>query len=93
MYMRFLERLSQYAGDFTRSQQAIAAHMRENMESIAFSNLETLAHQIGVSTTTVIRFSRAIGAVGATFPFSNACTLSASKVANAVGKFAVLAKP
>lgn len=64
MYMRFLERLSQYAGDFTRSQQAIAAHMRENMESIAFSNLETLAHQIGVSTTTVIRFSRAIGYSG-----------------------------
>ena len=62
--MKFLERLSQNADLFTRSQQAIASYMRDNMESIAFSNLETLSRQIGVSTTTVIRFSRAIGYSG-----------------------------
>ena len=62
--MKFLERLSQNADSFTRSQQAVAAFMRDHMEAIAFSNLEALAHQIGVSTTTVIRFSRAIGYSG-----------------------------
>ena len=62
--MKFLERLSRYEEEFTRSQQAIAAYMREHVESIAFSNLETLSHQIGVSTTTVIRFSRTIGYSG-----------------------------
>ena len=62
--MKFLERLSQNADCFTRSQQAVAAFMRDHMEAIAFSNLEALAHQIGVSTTTVIRFSRAIGYSG-----------------------------
>lgn len=46
---------------FTRSQHTVASYLREHMESIAFSNLETLAGSIGVSTTTVIRFARAIG--------------------------------
>ena len=62
--MKFLERLAQNAPLFTRSQQAIAAFMRNNVEAIAFSTLETLSRQIGVSTTTVIRFSRAIGDSG-----------------------------
>ena len=62
--MKILERLTQNADKLTRSQQAIAAYMWEHMDSIAFSNLETLSHQIGVSTTTVIRFSRAIGFAG-----------------------------
>lgn len=62
--MKTLERITQNADKLTRSQQAIAAYVWEHMDSIAFSNLETLSQQIGVSTTTVIRFSRAIGFSG-----------------------------
>ena len=41
--MKFLERLAQNAPLFTRSQQAIAAFMQNNVEAIAFSTLETLS--------------------------------------------------
>lgn len=62
--MKFLARILQYEEAFTRSQQAVASYIRDNMETVAFSNLEALATQIGVSTTTVIRFARAIGYIG-----------------------------
>ncbi|MGI6030457.1 MAG: MurR/RpiR family transcriptional regulator [Eubacteriales bacterium] len=62
--MRFVDRLKHNEDHFTRSQASIAAFMRNNMESIAFSTLETLASKVGVSTTTIIRFSRAIGYSG-----------------------------
>ena len=62
--MNFIENLSNVSGSFTLSQKAIADYMLDHMESIAFLNLETISSKIGVSTTTVIRFSRAIGYIG-----------------------------
>lgn len=62
--MRFLEKLTDSNSCFTLSQRAIASYMQEYVDSIAFCTLETLASKIGVSTTTIIRFSRAIGYSG-----------------------------
>lgn len=64
--VRFFDRLKASADDFTHSQRTIAAYMQEHAENIAFCNLETLASKIGVSTTTIIRFSRALGYTGFT---------------------------
>lgn len=64
--VKFFDRLKASADDFTPSQRTIAAYMQERAESIAFCNLETLSSQIGVSTTTIIRFSRALGYTGFT---------------------------
>jgi DNA-binding MurR/RpiR family transcriptional regulator len=62
--MRFLEKLTDSNSSFTLSQRAIASYMQVHVDSIAFYTLETLASKIGVSTTTIIRFSRAIGYSG-----------------------------
>lgn len=64
--VRFFDRLKASADDFTPSQRTIAAYMQERADNIAFCNLETLASKIGVSTTTIIRFSRALGYSGFT---------------------------
>lgn len=53
-------------GNFTASQKTIAEFMIENMNTIAFDTLEQLAAKIGVSTTTIIRFARALGLDGFT---------------------------
>jgi DNA-binding MurR/RpiR family transcriptional regulator len=59
--LNFFENLSNASGSFTLSQKVIAGYMLDHIESIAFSNLEAISNKIGVSTTTVIRFSRALG--------------------------------
>ncbi len=61
--MRFLDKFADN-GSFTHSQRAIASYMQENVESVAFCTLGALADKLGVSTTTIIRFSRAIGFAG-----------------------------
>lgn len=60
----FLQALNNNYNDFTRSQKVIADYLSNNLNSIAFCTLEELADRIGVSTTTVIRFSRALGYSG-----------------------------
>ncbi|GKH32021.1 MurR/RpiR family transcriptional regulator [Muricomes sp. OA1] len=60
----FLQALNNNYHDFTRSQKVIADYLSNNLSSIAFCTLEELADRIGVSTTTIIRFSRALGYTG-----------------------------
>lgn len=60
----FLQALNNNYSNFTRSQKMIADYLSNNLNSIAFCTLEELAERIGVSTTTVIRFSRALGYAG-----------------------------
>ena len=53
-------------GEMTKSNRKIADYVLANWESIAFSTLDEVAGQIGVSTTTVIRFARMLGVNGYT---------------------------
>ena len=58
--MLFTSKISAAYGALTHSQKIVANYVGENYEDIAFSTLEELAEKIGVSTTTVIRFARAL---------------------------------
>lgn len=57
----FLQEINSNYDNFTRSQAVIADYLTENLNDIAFYTLEELAAKIGVSTTTIIRFSRTLG--------------------------------
>ena len=53
-----------YYEKLSKSNKLVADYFLGNWEAIAFSTLEEVANHIGVSTTTVIRFARAIGFQG-----------------------------
>ena len=57
----FFQKLTENYDSFTHSQKSIANYLLDNQDNIAFDTLEDLAEKIGVSTTTVIRFSRVLG--------------------------------
>ena len=56
-----LSKISEEFHTFTHSQKTVANYVVENTNTLAFSTLDDFALQIGVSTTTVIRFARALG--------------------------------
>lgn len=60
----FMNNISQLYDSFTNSQKTIAAYMQDNLDYIAFATLEDLAQKVGFSTTTIIRFARALGYEG-----------------------------
>ncbi|MDD3221269.1 MAG: MurR/RpiR family transcriptional regulator [Clostridia bacterium] len=60
----FLTNLSQHFDSFTHSQKRTANYLTDHMSDFAFSTLESLAEKINVSTTTIIRFARALGYKG-----------------------------
>ena len=47
-----------------KSNKIVADYFMTNWESVAFSTLEEMSKRIGVSTTTIIRFARALGYSG-----------------------------
>ncbi|WP_432661885.1 MurR/RpiR family transcriptional regulator [Wukongibacter baidiensis] len=57
----FLNKLIQNFDTFTNSQKTIANYLMENLDTVAFNTLEDISSKVGVSTTTVIRFTRALG--------------------------------
>ena len=57
----FLNKISQAFSELTPSHRAVALYISENIDSVAFKTLEELAEDIGVSTTTVIRFAKTMG--------------------------------
>ena len=57
----FLNKISQAFSELTPSHRAVASYISENIDSVAFKTLEELAEDIGVSTTTVIRFAKTMG--------------------------------
>lgn len=60
----FLDNISNKFNSFTHSQKTIATYFMDNLDTIAFYTLENLALEIGVSTTTVIRFAQLMGYSG-----------------------------
>lgn len=60
----FIKNLNNNYDTFTRSQKVVSDYLTDNLNDIAFCTLEQLAEKIGVSTTTIIRFSRALGYAG-----------------------------
>lgn len=62
----FLQDLNNKYNTFTRSQRIVADYLISNLNAIAFCTVEELAERIGVSTTTIIRFSRTLGYAGYT---------------------------
>ncbi|MEI6100890.1 MAG: MurR/RpiR family transcriptional regulator [Eubacteriales bacterium] len=59
-----LTKISDEFNSFTHSQKAVANYVIENTNTLAFCTLDDFAMQIGVSTTTVIRFARTLGYSG-----------------------------
>lgn len=57
----FFKNLKNKYDTFTKSHKIIADYLSDNLNDVAFCTLEELADHIGVSTTTIIRFSRALG--------------------------------
>lgn len=60
----FSRRVEECQDTFTNSQHQIAAFLSDHLDVAAFRSLNDLAQKIGVSTTSVIRFSRALGYQG-----------------------------
>lgn len=60
----FLQDLNDKYDTFTKSHRAIADYLNNNLNEVAFCTLEEIAEHIGVSTTTIIRFSRVLGYQG-----------------------------
>lgn len=60
----FVQKVSECTENFTHSQKRIAAYLMENMDNLAFGSLGELAEKVGTSTTTIIRFARAMGYEG-----------------------------
>lgn len=62
--MLFLDRIHEHYDEFTHSHVQVANYIEGHADDIAFCTLEELAANIGVSTTTIIRFSRVLGYSG-----------------------------
>lgn len=62
----FMQKINNCYNTLTRSHKSIADYLTDDLNAVAFCTLEELAEKIGVSTTTVIRFSRALGYSGYT---------------------------
>lgn len=60
----FSRRVAEYKDIFTNSQSKIASYLSDHLDVAAFRSLNDLAQKIGVSTTSVIRFSRVLGYQG-----------------------------
>lgn len=59
-----IELVKEKYNSFTRLQKVVAHYVLEKTDSIVFSSLDRIASEIGVSTTTVIRFARCLGFAG-----------------------------
>ena len=60
----FTKTLESKSGVLTKSQKGIAGFISENKAEAAFHTLEEFAAKAGVSTATVVRFSKALGLSG-----------------------------
>ncbi len=59
-----IEIIKERYGSFTRLQKVVGDYILEKTDTIVFSSLNRIADEIGVSTTTVIRFARSLGFSG-----------------------------
>ena len=59
-----IEIIKERYSSFTRLQKVVGDYILEKTDTIVFSSLNRIADEIGVSTTTVIRFARSLGVFG-----------------------------
>lgn len=57
----FSKRITAETPSFTNSQKNVADYISGHLNKVAFYTLDELSRKIGVSTTTIIRFSRVLG--------------------------------
>lgn len=57
----FVSRISENLSGLTKSQKDVANYFLYHLDKVAFGTVEDLSHIIGVSTATIVRFSREIG--------------------------------
>ncbi|GAA0803472.1 MurR/RpiR family transcriptional regulator [Clostridium sp. AF19-22AC] len=57
----FSKRIASETPSFTNSQKNVADYISGHLNKVAFYTLDELSRKIGVSTTTIIRFSRVLG--------------------------------
>ncbi len=62
--MDFVQDIMKNFNRFTYSQKKIANYLMDHIDQIAYCSLARLSRQIGVSTTSVIRFARELGYEG-----------------------------
>lgn len=59
-----LNKIEAEISTFTRAHKKVASYILMNPMQVAFSTVDQIAHAIGVSTTTVVRFTMTIGYTG-----------------------------
>lgn len=62
----FTEKINEQMPSMTKSHKIVASHYLEGIDKYCFYTLDEVAHEIGVSTTTVLRFARILGYSGFT---------------------------
>ncbi len=62
--MNIAARIKQNFSDMTKSERQVAAYFQEHSEDFAFYTLDKISEEIGISTTSVIRFCRRLGFSG-----------------------------
>lgn len=62
----FINRVTAHFDELTNSHKEVANYFLYHLDKVAVSTLEELSGQVGVSTTTVIRFARQLGYTGFT---------------------------
>ena len=60
----YSSKVTEVLSSLTHSQRTVANYVLENLDAMPFATLDDAAMSIGVSTTTVIRFARALGYSG-----------------------------
>lgn len=60
----FIGKTNQIYGSLTRTQKQVADYLLKHLDTVAFKKLDELSLEIGVSTTSVIRFARSLGYSG-----------------------------
>ena len=62
--MNITERVTQHFQEMSKSEQAVASYFLDQVQDFALYTLDNVADNIGVSTTSVIRFCRKLGFAG-----------------------------
>ncbi|MCI8870153.1 MAG: MurR/RpiR family transcriptional regulator [Lawsonibacter sp.] len=60
----FTSKVSEKMDSLTRSQKNVASYFLYHLDKVAFGTVHDLAAQIGVSTTTIVRFAQEMGYAG-----------------------------
>ena len=62
--MNITAKINQNFNDMTKSERQVASYFQEHSDDFAFYTLDRISDEIGISTTSVIRFCRRLGFTG-----------------------------